>query len=89
MRHQGQLHFETPDSFQFFLFQWDASKLFSFSLFFFIKYNNMTLHPSVLWAQRADVIYLTVEISDIKVISGLYETRMFEQVKTKFVSVGT
>ncbi|KAI7901472.1 HSP20-like chaperone [Cokeromyces recurvatus] len=26
----------------------------------------MPLHPSVLWAQRADLIYLTVEISDIK-----------------------
>ncbi|CEP11024.1 hypothetical protein [Parasitella parasitica] len=25
----------------------------------------MPLHPTVLWAQRADVIYLTVEISDI------------------------
>ena len=27
----------------------------------------MSLHPTVLWAQRADVLYLTVEISDIKV----------------------
>lgn len=27
----------------------------------------MPLHPTVLWAQRADVVYLTVEISDIKV----------------------
>lgn len=27
----------------------------------------MPLHPTVLWAQRADVLYLTVEISDIKV----------------------
>ncbi|OBZ83922.1 Protein wos2 [Choanephora cucurbitarum] len=26
----------------------------------------MPLHPTVLWAQRADVLYLTVEISDIK-----------------------
>ncbi|KAI8640391.1 HSP20-like chaperone [Parasitella parasitica] len=26
----------------------------------------MPLHPTVLWAQRADVVYLTVEISDIK-----------------------
>ncbi|CAO3607342.1 unnamed protein product [Mucor hiemalis] len=26
----------------------------------------MPLHPTVLWAQRAEVIYLTVEISDIK-----------------------
>lgn len=30
----------------------------------------MPLHPTVLWAQRNDVIYLTVEISDIKVITG-------------------
>jgi prostaglandin-E synthase len=27
----------------------------------------MSLHPTVLWAQRADVIYLTVEVADIKV----------------------
>ncbi|KAI8886619.1 HSP20-like chaperone [Backusella circina FSU 941] len=26
----------------------------------------MPLHPTVLWAQRADVIYLTVEVADIK-----------------------
>ncbi|KAI9476188.1 MAG: HSP20-like chaperone [Benjaminiella poitrasii] len=26
----------------------------------------MPLHPSVLWAQRANLVYLTVEISDIK-----------------------
>ncbi|KAG1449730.1 hypothetical protein G6F56_008559 [Rhizopus delemar] len=25
----------------------------------------MPLHPTVLWAQRADLVYLTVEISDI------------------------
>lgn len=29
----------------------------------------MTLHPTVLWAQRADFVYLTVELVDIEVSS--------------------
>jgi len=39
----------------------------SFVLKNFFFSITMPLHPTVLWAQRADVLYLTVEISDIKV----------------------
>lgn len=33
----------------------------------------MPLHPTVLWAQRANLLFLTVEISDIKVSLCWYE----------------
>lgn len=28
----------------------------------------MSLHPTVLWAQRADLLYITIEVTDIEVI---------------------
>ncbi|KAI8094672.1 HSP20-like chaperone [Thamnidium elegans] len=42
----------------------------------------MPLHPTVLWAQRNDVIYLTVEISDIK-------DHKIDLTETKFTFKGT
>lgn len=54
-----------------------AGKCFSFSneARFFCRTETMPLSPPVLWAQRSDFIYLTVQLTDISVsllISNLF-----------------